>query len=355
LAIALESGDCCVRHLDLSSNNISDEGAVALGRALSSNPGRRGLETLDLSNNQNIKDSGATAIAGAFEKNMIRNILIRSCHIQADGAAAFAKALKSLGRRSSKLSNLRLDLSGNPLGILRKKSKPGLKSMASSTAGAYISMIGKTVQKGLQDFGTNGPSAESDDDEDAKMNGMEEEDDAQDPSKVKCGALAFANAFIDSEDDKASSTTNQAACAAPRVELGLRRCFFDTRAADALAAVKHVARESMAMDLTMDVTMNNVLEDEVVLALSGDSELEEYLNEMAERHLEAWEALRVARERARRAAEAAGARIAAEAKLEASWGAPVEIGGEDDLGEEDKWDSDADYEDGDVAEEDDYF
>ena len=96
LAIAIESRPGCIKHLDLSNNHISDEGAAAIGRALCSETKRRGIDTVDLSHNKDLGDSGASALAQAIEHGMIRDLSIRSCHIQADGASAFAKALKAL-------------------------------------------------------------------------------------------------------------------------------------------------------------------------------------------------------------------------------------------------------------------
>jgi hypothetical protein len=64
-----------------------------------------------------------------------------------------------------------------------------------------MNLIGKTVQKGLEDLGIAdaADTLESNDEEEADMNG-EEDDDSQDPSKAKCGALAFAGAFIHEEE-----------------------------------------------------------------------------------------------------------------------------------------------------------
>jgi hypothetical protein len=355
LAIALENHPFCVRHLDLSNNQISDEGAAALGRALAASDNLGRLETLDLSHNKDIGDAGAKAIAGALEKGTVNRIILRSCHIHADGAAAFAKALRAIGRNNNNsISNteerpqsLSLDLSGNPLGILRKKSKSGggkysataLRSKATATTTAYMNLIGKTVQRGLKDLGISESSGtlESDDDEESKMDGEEEEED---PSMIKCGALALAGAFLGDDDEEDENTQGPVENAAEvcKVDFGLRHCSFDTRAAEALAAVLQEAKSSMSMDLSMDVRMNQVLEDEWVAALRGDPDYESNLNEMAERYLEAAEAIKIARGRSIHAAKVAAARMRAEDELKGAWGAPVEMGEEDD-----EWDSDADY------------
>jgi hypothetical protein len=363
LSIAFEKNPCCVRHLILSDNRISDEGAAALGRALSADVTRRGLDTLDLSNNKDIGDSGASAIALALEKRMVANIIIRSCQIHADGASSFGQALKSLVSGPMPHSSLNIDLSGNPLGILRKKAKSGgysataIKSKASATTAAYMNLINKTVQKGLKDFGVSGPSTvESDDEEEGEMD--EEQDKNKEESKKKCGLIALANAFLDTDNndesagDAADSHPVSTGEKSPSIRLGLRRCSLDTMAAEALAAVVQKARGSFSIDLTMDATMNYVLEDEMVEALRGDSGRQDYLHEMAERHLEAMEFLRIAKQRAMVAAQAAAARAKHEAHLENSWGASVEMGEEEEDWEEDleddgfdeEWDSDQDYE-----------
>jgi hypothetical protein len=59
----------------LSSSKISDEGAAALGRALSSGKSGR-LETLDLSNNKDIGDYGALELAATLECTCNSSVLI---------------------------------------------------------------------------------------------------------------------------------------------------------------------------------------------------------------------------------------------------------------------------------------
>jgi hypothetical protein len=345
LAIALNMHP--VRHLDLSNNQITDEGAVVLGQALENMESGKQL-SLDLSHNKDIGDAGAKAIAGAMEKGVLCNVIMRSCHIKADGAACFARALRQVGQSKGIKPPLRVDLSGNPLGILRKKSKSGggkysataLKSKATATTAAYVNLIGKTVFKGLKDLGIadTPDTLESDDEEDAKMNGEDEDDD--DPSKITCGALAFASAFIEDEDeDQMDSVETETNKSEPCIiDFGLRQCSFDTKATEALAAVRQEAKNRYSMDLVMDVRMNNVLEDEMIASLRGDPDYESKLAEMAERHMEDMEVLRAARQRSLGAARAAAARMREERSMEASWDAPAGFDSE-------AWDSDADYDD----------
>lgn len=353
LAIALQHNPTCVRHLDLSNNLITNEGAAALGRALALREGSRmgKIETLDLSNNKGIEDAGAKVLAQAVEEGAVDNLILRSCHVHADGAAALLTSLRSLALSKQRPENVQLDLSGNPLGILRKKAKSGgskysasaLKSKATATTTAYMSLIGKTVQKGLKDLGiSEGPDTlESDDEEEAQMDERNDED----PSKIKCGALAMADALLldDEEEEGDNQTPELVPTKSCKVRLGLRHCAFDTRASEALAAIRQELLGSAAkMDMVLDVQMNNVLEEEAVSALRGDKGFEGELTEMADRYLEAMENLRAARQRSLEAARVAQQRMHAEQEMEDAWGTGVDIGGDYD-DNEGAWDSDADY------------
>lgn len=362
LAIALEDHPSSVKHLILSNNHISDEGAAILGRALASSKKASGrLESLDLSHNKDIGDVGARELARTVEQGAIGKLVLRSCHVRADGISSFAKVLKNVGKRStSRPQSLEVDLSGNPIGVLRKHKKSGgysasaLKSKATATTAAYMNMIGKTVQKGLKEIGLGESQStlESDDDEEMRMNDDDGYGASEQQKETKCGALAFADAFLEEEDDgdeQADSTEDQVeshdTCT---VILGLRHCALDTRAAEALAAVIHKGKEKMGLDIQADVRMNHVLEEDTVLALQGDKDLESDLIEMAETHLEAMERIRDARRRAMEATRAAADRMRAEAEMEAAWGSPVDMGDHYDMDydEEDVWDSDADYDEG---------
>lgn len=387
LAIALEGHPLCVRHLDLSNNLISDEGASFLARSLTGNGGgnNKVLETLDLSHNPKVGDKGGKELALAFQEGAVQNLILRSCQLHADGAACFGRALRILAARSSPsrqqqeqqgssssaLSghhHVRIDLSGNPLGILRRKAKSeskysatALKSKATATTAAYMNLIGKTVQKGLRDFGlTDGSNddgldtLESDDEEESRSGGKKDSDVDDNESKTTCGALAFAEAFIgeDDNDDDADEedVSTQPSEANLYVHIGLRHCSFDTRAAEALAAVLQTSRKvHTGMNLTLDMVMNHVLEEDMVAALHGTVGYEEQLTEMADNYLEALGVLRESRERAAAAARAAAARMRAEAEMEQSWGSPVAMRSRDyddtweDNSGEDEWDSDADY------------
>jgi len=100
LAIALEDHPAAVKHLILSNNHISDDGAAILGRALTRSKHEVvQLKTLDLSNNNGIGDAGARALAHTVEQGSIGKLILRSCHVRADGMNVFAKVLKTLGNK----------------------------------------------------------------------------------------------------------------------------------------------------------------------------------------------------------------------------------------------------------------
>lgn len=386
LAMAIEGNPGCVRRIDLSNNHITDDGVAALAKALVTNTAFGAtkmassnipnaevscvVESIDLSNNKEIGDRGASAIAEAVKCGILRSVFLRSCSVRADGAMAFGQAVKALvmeGRPVQDQAVTHIDLSGNQLGVLQQKKKGGgakysaslIKSRASATTASYMNFIGQKIRSGLKDAGLDvgfGASAESDDEEDDILATTREQGDDQfDASKARCGAKSFSepiiNSAIDSKstaitnDDQAQGNPNRARCI-----LGMRQCSLDQGAADALAASIIQARSDAAgVELIVDATMNAEIGDSSVLALGGEKSEEMRLQNMATRHLDALEALRIARQRAAEAAEAAAARARAEAAVNAAWGAGGEYS--DDYGSDydrdaygnDEYDSDADY------------
>jgi hypothetical protein len=353
LALAIEdTPNCCIRHLNLSNNQITDQGAGALGRALTSG-GQGGdgprLLHLDLSNNKDIGDRGVAAIANAIEKGKLPSVSLRSCHIHANGATFFGKALRSLAMNKKAIDHkVNVDLSGNPLGVLRGKSKKDggkysasrLKSTATATAASYMNLFKKSVSPML-----SGPSAESDDEEEKQGDDAgDPADDGLDPSLARCGAKALANGFLEEEatERREKKVEESKSGVSDHFHIALRRCFFDHGAADALAAILVGSKEDLGIDLTIDVDLNPILEDEMISALHGDSDHEDLLREMADRHMESMEALRESRKRAAEASKAAAARMRAESRYEAAWDAPGDE-------ESEEWDSDADYDDEDES------
>lgn len=302
LALAIEDG-CGVGTLDLSNNQIKDEGVAALGRAIAL-AGRPTVRVLDLSNNE-VGVNGCTALLVAMGKGHLRQVRLRSCHIHADGAEIIGKGLRGLVIQKS-IPELDIDLSGNPFGVLRGKARKDggkysasrLKSTATATAASYMNLL----KKGLKDVGMDnmlGKSSESDDEEEEKLGGPEssEEDDesSSEFAKKRCGAKSMVNAFLRDHDEEKEPSSSVERCI---IRLGLRHCFFDHGAADALAAMLVEAKDRHATAIAMDVDMNPVLEDEMVSALHGDDDADDRLHEMAERHLDILEAIKEAEERA---------------------------------------------------------
>jgi len=377
LAIALTNHPLCVKHLDLSNNRITDKGATALARVLGTvNPSNEDhqsldtpglLETLDLSHNKNLGDRGAKELAEAFQRDGISKLILRSCNIKADGAGCFGAALQSLGSRAS-LSSVgqerMIDLSGNPLGILSKKKKSGnkysataLRSKATDTTKAYMNIIGKSLQKGLNTINgvtSNGgyemDTLESDDEEEKRMGENADNDD----SMKKCGALSLAEAFIQEKVENAEneSTNNSASLC---VKLGLRHCSFDTRASEALAAILQESKQKYPeMKLSMDMAMNDVLEEDTIAALQGEEGYDDQLEDMAEVYLDALEVMREAKKRALNAARMAAARAKARAEKESSWGAPPPPRGHRSYDYEETWSEDVTDDEWDASIVDDY-
>mmetsp|Transcript_3395 Transcript_3395/g.9468 ORF Transcript_3395/g.9468 Transcript_3395/m.9468 type:complete len:698 (-) Transcript_3395:228-2321(-) len=342
LAIALKNNPLCIKHLDLSNNHISDEGAAALARVLgvddnNNDKNPAGLvQTLDLSYNKEVGDRGAKELARAFRGDGISNLILRSCNVRADGAACFGSAIRAIASQIGRAVERRrlIDLSGNPLGVLSKKKKSGskysataLRSKATDTTKAYMNIIGKSFQKGLSTINSinNAESGgletlESDDEEEERM-GINSDD--EDDSRKKCGALSLALAFLE-ENNKLDATEISEGGTTTHLELALRHCSFDTKAAEALAAILQESRQKYPrIKLTMDMKMNDVLEEDIVAALHGEEGYDDQLADMAEVYLDALEVMREARERALKAAQMAAARAKAQAEGESAWDAPM--------------------------------
>ena len=88
----LRNNDRTLRYLDLSFNQISDEGATALGRALK---GNMTLQQLNLGRNQ-ISDEGANALGRALKGNTtLKELYLHDNQISDEGGMALAHALKA--------------------------------------------------------------------------------------------------------------------------------------------------------------------------------------------------------------------------------------------------------------------
>eukprot|EP00536_Pseudo-nitzschia_multiseries_P002446 jgi/Psemu1/301395/fgenesh1_kg.33_\ len=220
-----------------------------------------------------------------------------------------------------------------------------------------MSIIGKSFQKGLSTINSlnNGDDGgmdtlESDDEEEERM-GLNA--DGEDGSIKKCGALSLALAFLEDGNERDATAHAKSASemseeeTTTNVELALRHCSFDTKAAEALAAILQESRQRYpGIKLTMDMKMNDVLEEDIIAALHGEEGYDDQLAEMAEVYLDALEVMREARERALRAAKMAAARAKAQAERESAWDVPSprtrynndHEGGWSEDTEDDRWD-----------------
>jgi Leucine Rich repeat len=313
LALAFEDAvaPVMIRRLLLCHNRITDQGALAMGRVLHRNVDGSEFH-IDLSNNPSITDRGITNLLSAVEKRCISSLILRSCSIHADGAELVGKTLRSIALSShSNDRTVEIDLSGNPLGILRGKTDKGniysagaIKSKASATATAYVTQGLSFLKKGLGSVGVT-LSPESEDEDDEKQQTSDNVDESDKGKNMRCGFKSLANAFISYEQD--THTEDTEVRSVKTVLLGLRRTFCDTAGADALAAIIMATREQyQGLSLKLELELNPVVEDEMVNALYGQDD--EMLQEMADRHNEAMEILRLAQERAVTATKALAAR-----------------------------------------------
>lgn len=164
-----------------------------------------------------------------------------------------------------------IDLSGNPLGLLRGEKKSNnnysasrIKSTVTATATAYMTQGLGFLKKGL---GSSFSTLEGDDEEDPSGaddgdDDTEEESEAQ--IRDRCGLKALANGFIDGnteqEDHPASSPLTGT------TQVGLRRTFCDTAGAEALAAMT----QRQEITLRLDMRLNPVLGEDIMIdALHG--------------------------------------------------------------------------------------
>lgn len=323
LAMALddEAGRLAVRHLILSQNKIGNRGLFALLRAFPP-------ETIVLDGNDFVTDWGMNAVADLIlsnkKKRSPRSLLklsLRSCSIKASGVERIGKALQRFFNQAAAQSNvcLEIDLSGNPLGVLRGKAKGDskysasrLKSTVSATASAYMNQGMSILKKGF------GSTIESDDEEEMKDDELSG-DEGDDLDQDRCGLKALANAFMfEDGDDYFQSSFANCSVESSSLVLGLRRTFCDTAGAEALAALVVKAKSRFNLDIKLDLALNPVLDEELIDALCGDND--ELLHDMSDRHLESMEILRQAKQRAALAAKATAARLGRQGDLEAEWG-----------------------------------
>jgi Leucine Rich repeat len=346
LAMAFDTtaGRNAIRQLVIGHNRIGNRGLSALCRAFPPS-------VLVLDGNELITDSGMGAVADMIcgERKAaasrttlpsVSKLSLRSCSLKASGAERIGVALRrTMSWDLRREICLDIDLSGNPLGMLRGKSKGDskysasrIKSTISATASAYMNQGMTLLKKGF------GSTIESDDEEE-KKDGVDSDDEDEDVDQDRCGLKALANAFIFGEgsDDVDDGQQQQEVEGTPprTLNLGLRRTFCDTAGAEALAAMLVTAKERFHCNIKLDLRLNPVLEEEIVDALHGEND--ELLHDMSDRHLEAMEHLRQAKQRAALAARATAARLRRDDDIEAEWGSVGSIDDGDSYYNEDPY------------------
>eukprot|EP00559_Dactyliosolen_fragilissimus_P005576 CAMPEP_0184868214 /NCGR_PEP_ID=MMETSP0580-20130426/29586_1 /TAXON_ID=1118495 /ORGANISM="Dactyliosolen fragilissimus" /LENGTH=665 /DNA_ID=CAMNT_0027368967 /DNA_START=159 /DNA_END=2153 /DNA_ORIENTATION=- len=330
LALAIEGSPGCIKSLNLRNNKITDEGAMALGRAIKISCKKNrscGLVELDLSNNPKISCQGVTDLAHAFGNGSIKHLSIRSCSIGADGSSALGRALVHLASTNVLDSLSKIDISGNMLGTQSKPKKSTaysaslLRSKASASFNSHMSFIGNKLKKGLKDVGfdMSGAISESDDDQESNNYNIDER------ATSRCGIRAFSDSIIDELEESLKDNNvdknkgnygDDAEQNCKKILIGLRMCSLDDGASDSLAAAVLAMKENLHTDLLVDITMNSAIENyESIIALQHGSQgsWTELLDEMSTKYTEIREALRIARKRAVEELNNAAARDEAEA------------------------------------------
>jgi hypothetical protein len=184
------------------------------------------------------------------------------------------------------------------------------------------------------------PSSGESDDEEEELGRAESTllDGDIDPSRAKCGGKALSTAFTTSaSSDKKNSDVMSRSPTGRSIRLGLRHCFFDHAAADALADMILTGKDELGVTFELDIDMNDVLEEQMVSALHGDDE--DYLREMAESHADKVSYIKDAQKRAWEASQ-----NDLDSVFTDTWADSALYGEADEEPDEQAWDSDADYE-----------
>ncbi len=305
LALAIASNPDCLRQLDLSNNKITDAGAIALGRALVDARHGSGavFEKIILDNNVGICDDGAAALAEALGCGAVKSVSLRSCSVQAQGAASFGRSLVSLVNLDDRSGLFCLDISGNHFGNRKIAKKKGAANLIRERASTNIKFIGKTLKGAAKRFGseTMGITADSDDEEEFMGGLINDDSGGIVGDKIKaCGGHAFAGELI------SNPPTKKKLPAPPlKISVSMRQCLLENGAIDALSASIFAATNC---ELSVDVSMN-LIDDTIVDELLNPKRDSEVLASMAGRHMDyRLQVVTAARECQLEAAEPAEAR-----------------------------------------------
>lgn len=295
IAIAIDSNPGgCIKHLDLSNNQVTDEGAIALSRALMDGHQKLNdfcLDSLDLSNNHGIGDEGAMALFEALECGALRSLSLRSCSVKWRGAAALGTTLANIALeycsdQSSlcKSKRIEVDISGNHIG----KKEPKKKSSVHENVMNGMTFLSKRIKSSLKDAGLNslvGSSLESDDEVEMMDDSLGSELEMEESTSSRCGASEFYNNLCDGIED---ATVKQQGQSHLQIKAGMRMCNFDERGIQALCASCVVLGDKLlGVRLQVDCTLNDEAcddEDVVVAALKKGDVDNLSLREMADRH-----------------------------------------------------------------------
>lgn len=325
------SSNCILpQNLDLSCNKLTPSGVIELSHHFLRLDDTAMCFALDLSGND-VRDEGAISLAEAMIKvqkinplgtALLRDVKLRCAGLKADGVAAFGPLVKQIS------DDLALDLSGNAIGIIDDKSRTkSLKTGVTKKTYEYVNFIGGKLKNVLGSSGLVNQNEEDSDQYDrdetefpSKTSGeemfLESEAGARNGAKKsRCGARAFADAVINSQtkgfESAGDGLENQKTFA-----LGMRQCALDFKGAAALAAAI-ISSRKFNVRLTVDASMNSDLTQDVLAALSGEGH-EDKLRSMAEMHMELLQKLENFKKESALRAE----RAMAQAKLsEASWAA----------------------------------
>lgn len=361
----LSSDQCPIRELYLTNNHITDQGVMSFGKVLSQQQQKSSSFLLDLSGNVDITDRSINSLfgsSGVLSSFLVNgwSIILRSCYISADGTESLGKALRqyliSLSGDNVDSNNnnlphrIHIDLSGNPLGILRGKkhqkgntknrssSSSSFTKKATATATSYMNTGMTFLKKAGITFPTTIESddeAEEDEEEKAQKQGSEEDDD-YDPSRGRCGLKALSNAFtnimsndhnIDTDTFRYKKETSTSSSLRQQhktviIKLGLRHIFCDIAGADALAYMITYAKDIYPyVQFEIDLDLNPILEDDMVKALLGAHQVKDSLDsniisEMSQRHYHAMQILKETRQRTMEANRIAKARYKAQSVLD---------------------------------------
>ncbi len=229
--------------------------------------------------------------------------------------------MKRSNIRPFQSAQIDIDLSGNVFDISKPKKKKGAAYSASllrDKASSNIKFIGKSLQSRIKGgFGLGLTTVESDDDEEEMGDVMgeipsddedfEEEIDS-DRLKViaRCGARLFSSEILNTAASDSSVQKQTIEEVRLQISIGMRQCFLDNGAVDALAATKVFAKKAGTI-LSIDTAMNADIDDATISAFEGDGD-EELLSSIAERHSNEVRRILEAEERRAGAAEVAAAR-----------------------------------------------